>query len=77
VALGRLDETSAALALRRVNEAWRPPGRSRARLSPQQLAALCDRVRTAQRRWRALAPGAQLIERWPLPVLEPAAAARR
>jgi len=67
VALGNLDERSPPLALTRINEAWRPPGRSRASLGPAQLSRLCSLVRAARARWQELEPGACLVQRWTLP----------
>ncbi len=76
VALGRLDERSPPLALERINEAWRPPGRSRARLGPAEVARLCALVRATRVHWRELEPGACLVQRWPLPELEVGLAGR-
>ena len=70
VALGHLDEHSPSRALSRINDAWRPPGRSRPRLGSAQVEHLCRLVRNTGASWRALEPGAQLVLRWPLPELE-------
>ena len=67
VALGRLDERSGSRALASINDAWRPPGQSRALLGFAEVARLCALVRSTRVRWRALGPGAHLVLRWPLP----------
>jgi hypothetical protein len=67
LALARVDERSLPLARARLDDAWRPPGRSRARLDSAEVPRLCALVRETRAQWDALEPAARLTLRWPLP----------
>lgn len=66
VAIGRMDERAPSRALALINDGWRPPGRSRARIGPADLARVCNRVRQVKASWLELAAGEALTLAWPL-----------